>query len=423
MVYKIKKQILLLFFIQYLFIPAFIMSNNIPQLINYQGVITDTNGKTFHGQKTITFNIHDGSGTNASIVWGPQTFKNVNIVNGRFNVILGEVDENEPARKIIDAFGGEKRFIGIKVDGKEIFPRQQVLTTPFSINTQHANESDHAKQADHAGVADKSLHHSNVIPVGTISSHFGSEAPQGWLICDGSSIPDGSQYDQLRDVLGEAGKLPDLRNLFQKDSLMNIKGKFEYSDDLCVDGEVYSNIEFTSSVLVPYTVAYDTRIIKRGAAEYAFDDNNRTAAVGKFDAWIAYKFNEKKRINLISIEICDDFSDYYYYNTNLYDIIGQASSDFGIDSYNTKIDIQVSQYSTNGIDGTWYSVNNDRKSCTISPVKYPYNHCYIMDCSFENDKLYSLYKLTGNFQYDLVEIEMKEKLTTKDFSVNYIIKY
>ena len=148
MVYKIKKQILLLFFIQYLFIPAFIMSNNIPQLINYQGVITDTNGKTFHGQKTITFNIHDGSGTNASIVWGPQTFKNVNIVNGRFNVILGEVDENEPARKIIDAFGGEKRFIGIKVDGKEIFPRQQVLNVPFAINAKNAISSKNAEIAN-----------------------------------------------------------------------------------------------------------------------------------------------------------------------------------------------------------------------------------------------------------------------------------
>jgi len=125
-----------------------LMANTIPKLINYQGVITEASGKTFNGQKTITFNIYDASGTNASIVWGPQTFKNVNIVNGRFNVILGEVDENEPARKIIDAFGGEKRFIGIKVDGKEIFPRQQVLNVPFAINAKNAISSKNAEIAN-----------------------------------------------------------------------------------------------------------------------------------------------------------------------------------------------------------------------------------------------------------------------------------
>jgi len=333
---------------------------------------------------------------------------------------LGEVDENEPARKIIDAFGGEKRFIGIKVDGKEIFPRQQVLTTPFSINTQHANESDHAKQADHAGVADKSLHHSNVIPVGTISSHFGSEAPQGWLICDGSAIPDGSQYDQLREVLGEAGKLPDLRNLFQKDSLMNIKGKFEYSDDLCVDGEVYSSIEFTSLPTMPYTMPFDTRIIKRGGANYALDDDNLTAAACYSDRWIAYKFNEQKRINLISLELC-------YVHREMY---GQKFLGIDNSTYIPIQDIQVSQYSTDGIDGIWESVYpntptflTSKKMCTILPVKYPYANCYNFDCRFENYDSFYLYKIIFNHTSDLVEIEMKEKLTTKDFSVNYIIKY
>ena len=410
-----KKTILLSIIIQLFILPNYIMANNIPQLINYQGVITDASGNTYNGQKTITFNIYDGSQANASIVWGPQTFQNVNIVNGRFNVILGEIDENQPARKIIDAFGGEKRFIGIKVDGKEIFPRQQVLTTPFSINTQHSNESDHAKQSDHAGIADKALHHSNVIPVGTITSHFGSEAPQGWLICDGSSIPDGSQYDQLREVLGEGGKLPDLRNLFQKDSLMNIKGKFEYSEDLCDDGEIFSDFKSISS----YTQTVDTRIILRGDANYAFDNNYNTSLYEfcLFECdnkrWIAYKFNKPKKVHFVSIQKCDDYRN------------GYVEDNYGLFSVTSfYLSFKASYYSTNGNDGNWDSLSYN---CSFSPAKYPYHGCFNYDCFIDNTESYNWYKIFFDNSFarndDLVEIEMKEKLTSKDFSVNYIIKY
>ena len=43
---------------------------------------------------------------------------------------------------------------------------------------------------------------------GMIVSYIGTEAPEGWLFCDGSDVPEGEQYDALRTMTG--GKLPGL---------------------------------------------------------------------------------------------------------------------------------------------------------------------------------------------------------------------
>ena len=65
-------------------------------------------------------------------VWGPQTFFNINLVDGFFNVILGKADHDGPA--ISEAFGTDDANLGISVDGKEeIRPRQRVLSSPNAI--------------------------------------------------------------------------------------------------------------------------------------------------------------------------------------------------------------------------------------------------------------------------------------------------
>jgi microcystin-dependent protein len=47
-------------------------------------------------------------------------------------------------------------------------------------------------------------------PVGAIIAHVGTSAPSGWLICNGSSIATGTEYADLRALVGNT--LPDLRN-------------------------------------------------------------------------------------------------------------------------------------------------------------------------------------------------------------------
>ena len=46
-------------------------------------------------------------------------------------------------------------------------------------------------------------------PCGAISAYYGTTAPRGWLICDGSSF-DTNKYSKLYELLG-SNTLPDLR--------------------------------------------------------------------------------------------------------------------------------------------------------------------------------------------------------------------
>jgi hypothetical protein len=51
------------------------------------------------------------------------------------------------------------------------------------------------------------------IPIGTISAFPTTTVPGGWLECDGSAIPAGSDYDELRAMF-PSGNLPDLQGEF-----------------------------------------------------------------------------------------------------------------------------------------------------------------------------------------------------------------
>ena len=53
------------------------------------------------------------------------------------------------------------------------------------------------------------------IPLGAIMDYPARAIPNGWLECDGSAIPAGARYDDLRAVLGTTN-LPDLRGLFTR---------------------------------------------------------------------------------------------------------------------------------------------------------------------------------------------------------------
>ena len=107
--------------------------SGVPQLVNYQGKLTDANGDPLStAEYKLEFNIYDDA-TGGLIKWGPQTFGSVPVVRGYFNVILGPVDTGN--RSITNGFSGPDGYLGIKVnDGTEIQPRQQILSAPYAIS-------------------------------------------------------------------------------------------------------------------------------------------------------------------------------------------------------------------------------------------------------------------------------------------------
>lgn len=221
-----KRALMILTILVFASVFAQAQDSSVPELINYQGKLTDENGNPLEGEHELEFNIWDQASDGTEPLWGPQTFERVQVIQGHFNVILGPRDLLE--RSIVGAFADSERYLEIRVDGDAISPRQQILSAPFAIGSEHATHADSATNADSASLA---THHSNIIPIGSIMPFFGIQEPRGWLMCDGREIDKGQnpEHADLVDYLRDENKvgstdyqgdvsnealLPDLRGIF-----------------------------------------------------------------------------------------------------------------------------------------------------------------------------------------------------------------
>ncbi|MGC6402693.1 MAG: phage tail protein [Flavobacteriaceae bacterium] len=73
-----------------------------------------------------------------------------------------------------------------------IYVDEKLLTVPYAVQAVNAN---------------------NGVKTGTIIYFAGSEVPQGWLLCDGSTFPDNQYHSALKEILG-TNSTPDLRAIY-----------------------------------------------------------------------------------------------------------------------------------------------------------------------------------------------------------------
>jgi len=138
--------------------------SGIPNIINYQGKLTDNLGNPVKaGGYQVTFKIWDSltSPNDPNYIWGSSFPVHV-VTNGMFNVLLtdGVKIGNPKTNLILQAFEGDQRFLGLTItrtpDGDvpqtEISPRQRLVSAPFAIHTYNAS---------FAGVASNSITASN----------------------------------------------------------------------------------------------------------------------------------------------------------------------------------------------------------------------------------------------------------------------
>jgi len=146
----------------------------IPQLINYQGKLTKWDGTPVEPKPyDLQFKLFTvASAGNA--VW-TEEIGNVPVVNGQFNVILGETSSS--LSNVIQAATTDLYLeIAIKNEGGDydsIDTRQQFLSTPFAIQAQNSiNTTNHPYE----------------VPVGGIIMWYGdpNSLPDGFELCDGN---------------------------------------------------------------------------------------------------------------------------------------------------------------------------------------------------------------------------------------------
>ena len=110
-------------------------AQTVPPLLNYQGRLTDGFGAPVaNGMHGLVFSIYAApcglSPCGDTPVWGPATINSL-VVNGAFNVVLGNDGDGDP---ISQAFAAADRYVEISVDGAPpILPRQQVLSAPYAL--------------------------------------------------------------------------------------------------------------------------------------------------------------------------------------------------------------------------------------------------------------------------------------------------
>ena len=151
---------------------VFLASNavaEVPQMINYQAVVMDSDGKPLRNQEvTLEFRIYDAAVGGDEKWMESQTDTTDN--NGAVDIILG-------LQTVIshNVFIDPNRWLGIRINADaEIFPRTRLVSDSYAFQALRADTSRYAQNGVPPGVI--------VMWSGTISS-----IPSGWALCDGTN--------------------------------------------------------------------------------------------------------------------------------------------------------------------------------------------------------------------------------------------
>ena len=106
-------------------------ASDVPQMMNYQGRLTDTSGNLITGSHSITLVIYDVA-TEGTELW-TETHPSVSFDNGIFHIVMGSVTP-------IDLSFGEDYWLGITIDSTpELDPRRRLVSVGYAFRADVAN--------------------------------------------------------------------------------------------------------------------------------------------------------------------------------------------------------------------------------------------------------------------------------------------
>lgn len=112
----------------FLFTFASSYSQNIPQLIYYQGNLADASGNPVNTSHDMTFSIwkHVNSANTSDLLW-QEAHSSVPVNNGLFTVTLGSQNPISA-----DVFANKTCYLQIKIANEILSPRQQIMSMPYA---------------------------------------------------------------------------------------------------------------------------------------------------------------------------------------------------------------------------------------------------------------------------------------------------
>jgi len=168
----------------------------VPEIISYQGILSDSSGVPLTGSYNLIVRIYDRS-TGGTSIWN-ETHTGVTVTNGVFNIQLGSV---MPFNAGVDF--SRPYWLGVSINGgAELVPRTQFTSTGTALM---------AKRVMHGGV-----------PSGMVAAFAMPTPPSGWLACNGQAVSR-TTYSELFAAIGTmygngngstTFNLPDYRGYF-----------------------------------------------------------------------------------------------------------------------------------------------------------------------------------------------------------------
>jgi len=110
---------------------------NIPLEMSYQGYLIQISDSTpVTGELDIEFDLFvDEVG---GIAFWTETYIDVSVINGIFNVILGSTNPLDP-----DDFTGDPLWLQITVDGEVMSPRKKIVSTAYTVRALYSDTADY----------------------------------------------------------------------------------------------------------------------------------------------------------------------------------------------------------------------------------------------------------------------------------------
>ena len=159
-------------------------ATNVPQLMSYQGRLTDADGNPLTGTYNMQFCLYD-TDVGGTPVDGWCENQTVSVTDGVFSVLLGSIT---PMPETV--FDGTERYLGVKVESDaEMTPRRRVASVGYAYRAEESSAADYASSAGNADTVDD-MHASDLAGI------QGPQGPQGPVGATGPQGPQGEKGDK-----------------------------------------------------------------------------------------------------------------------------------------------------------------------------------------------------------------------------------
>ena len=105
-------------------------TSDVPEMMNYQGIVTDQDGNLLHGTYDLVFRIYDQeTAPPGGAIW-MEPHIGAQVDSGLVNILLGTVNPG-----LAESFDGSSRWLEVEVQGQLMTPRQPIASVPYAFRS------------------------------------------------------------------------------------------------------------------------------------------------------------------------------------------------------------------------------------------------------------------------------------------------